>query len=122
MFYFFINFYDIFTEFSGNDFYLTSESYGSSYIPTTAKRILDGKTEKGGDALFQRMKGFLIGNPSTVYDAKGYFDGDQLQVFAEYFFHGLIPVHAWIQISSACDFADYYTVCDKDYSAPSAEC
>jgi len=48
IFHFLINFYDIFSEFQSNDFYLTSESYGGHYIPTTAKRIIEGKTEKGG--------------------------------------------------------------------------
>ena len=64
MFYFFINFFNIFNQFDSNDFYISSESYGGHYIPTTARRIIDGQYDiDGGKALFERTKGFLIGNP-----------------------------------------------------------
>jgi len=41
---------------------------------------------------------------------------------SEYFFHGVLPVAAWNNITAACDYSEYYTACTKDYTNPSDEC
>jgi carboxypeptidase C (cathepsin A) len=56
-----VAFFTKFSQFAGNDFYLTSESYGGHYLPTTTKYILD----QPGAAAALNLKGFFLGNPWT---------------------------------------------------------
>lgn len=51
-----------FQEYKGNDFYLTSESYGGHYLPTTTQYIL---SLPGNAAQELNFKGFFLGNPWT---------------------------------------------------------
>ena len=51
-----LNFFDVFTDFATQPFWLTGESYGGHYIPTLAKRVLDGKGAGDGKALFARTQ------------------------------------------------------------------
>jgi hypothetical protein len=54
-------FFAKYAQYQGNDFYLTSESYGGHYLPTTAAYIL----AKPGAAAALNFKGFFLGNPWT---------------------------------------------------------
>lgn len=52
-----------FPEYSSNDLYITSESYGGHYMPTLAKEIVDQNTAGNNPKL--NFKGFAVGNPYT---------------------------------------------------------
>lgn len=52
-----------FPEYSSNDLYISSESYGGHYMPTLAKEIVDQNT--AGKYPRLNFKGFAVGNPYT---------------------------------------------------------
>lgn len=56
-----VAFFTKFDQYQGNDFYLTSESYGGHYLPSTAAYILS----QPGAAAALNFKGFFLGNPWT---------------------------------------------------------
>lgn len=115
-----MNFFNTFTDYKDNDFYITSESYGGHYIPTTAMRIIEGKDKSAdGAALYARTKGFLIGNPA-IHHGDG--SGDSIPSLSTYFGHGLLSTKAWIQVTEACDYREYYTNCERDFTHPSEAC
>ena len=76
----------------GSDFYLTSESYGGHYLPTTARYILD---QPGGAAAIG-FKGFFLGNPWT--DPKSNAVGRVQTLYG----HGLVPKPAYDKFAAAC--------------------
>jgi len=67
------NWYDGFSDFKANDLYLSGESYAGVYIPTLARRILQGDDQE----LKNRLKGFAVGDAcaGTEVDHRGpWFD------------------------------------------------
>jgi carboxypeptidase C (cathepsin A) len=83
-------FYNKFTNLKGNDFYMTAESYGGHYLPSTTKYILDQGT---ADEL--NFKGYFLGNPWTDVKANSY---GRIQTL---YGHGLVPkvdYDAWLLV------------------------
>ena len=69
-------FFKTFPQYTANNFYLTSESYGGHYLPTLADAIVT-------DGNVPNFKGFMVGNPITWltyvnYGMYGTFHGHQL--------------------------------------------
>ena len=104
---FIVNWYAKFPEFSGNDMYLASESYGGHYLPITATNILEYSRRqiaagKGGappgaeGGPLSQFRGFLVGNPYTnlVENNKG--------MMAAVWGHGLMPTTAYEEWKSFC--------------------
>jgi len=58
-------FFDMYSGFAANDFYISSESYGGHYMPTLAKQLVD----RGGVPNF---KGVAVGNPLTFMPYRNY--------------------------------------------------
>jgi len=57
-----------FPEYSKNDLYISSESYGGHYMPTLAQKIVQMNAAGNNPTL--NFKGFAVGNPmTTVYSA-----------------------------------------------------
>jgi len=56
-----------FPEFSNNDMYITSESYGGHYMPTLAKEIVDRNADSSNPYPKLNFKGFAVGNPATNF-------------------------------------------------------
>ncbi|KAJ8751463.1 hypothetical protein K2173_016677 [Erythroxylum novogranatense] len=56
-------FFEAHPEFSGNDFYITGESYAGHYIPAFASRVHQGNIRKEG--IHINLKGIAIGNGLT---------------------------------------------------------
>jgi hypothetical protein len=54
-----------FPEYSKNDFYISSESYGGHYMPTLAREIVDNNKEGSRPQI--NFKGFAVGNPQTTF-------------------------------------------------------
>ena len=87
-------FFGKFPQYRGNDFYLSSESYGGHYIPTLATKILAENKNVVNEEI--NLKGFLIGNPYTdpvenIIGAVGSFWG-----------HQMIPQHLYENFQISC--------------------
>jgi len=115
-----LNFFDVFTDFATQPFWLTGESYGGHYIPTLAKRVLDGKAAGDGEALFGRTKGFLIGNPGINSD--WYFNVNEYAFQTYLWSHALLPHDAYQASVTACGWDKFFTDCDTDFTHPSTAC
>lgn len=55
------SFFTRFPEYSANDIYISSESYGAHFIPQLAKLIVDSNSAGASPTL--NLKGFTLGNP-----------------------------------------------------------
>ena len=116
-----LNFFDVFTDFAVQPVWLTGESYGGHYIPTLAKRVIDGSTTSAdGASLFKRTEGFLIGNPGINSD--WYFNIDEYAFQTFMWSHGLMPHGAYQASVTACGWESFFTNCSADYTHPSAAC
>jgi len=77
--------FQLFPQFSKNDFYITGESYAGHYIPTLAYEIFI--RSPGSSAPQSNFKGYMVGNPSThTEDA-----GSSLSRYLQY--HAMIPLN-----------------------------
>ena len=86
-----LGFLDQFPQYKSNDFYITAESYGGHYMPTTAKYIVDNNKDNAIN-----FKGFLVGNPFTnpLENAVGQY--------GTYYGHQLVPQPLWLDWSANC--------------------
>ena len=87
-------FFKRFPEYLNHDMYLISESYGGHYLPTLAKKILEGNNK--GEQPVLNFKGFAVGNPFT-----NYFSGPPA-MYMTYWGHQLISRNLWRQYSESC--------------------
>jgi len=106
-------FFDVFTDFKENDFYITAESYGGHYGPTLAEQLLDNENDIN-------MKGFLIGNPGINSD--WYYNVNEYAFTTFLAGHGLIPEVAYQQARRVCGWDDFFSNCSTDFTHPSKEC
>jgi hypothetical protein len=84
-------------EVSGNDFYITAESYGGHYMPTLAKYIVDQQQQPNNtDASKIPFKGFAVGNPFTSKATNGYGE------FATLYGHQLVSKPRWESWQKNC--------------------
>eukprot|EP01084_Bolivina_argentea_P170974 296233_1 len=67
-------FFNKFSNYKNNDFYITSASYGGHYMPLLAQQIVEGN--KAGNDPQINLKGILVGNPKTdaIEQTKGKYD------------------------------------------------
>jgi len=68
---FLLNFFDLYPQFSHNDFYIAGESYAGIYVPTLAQQVMIGNQIPQN---FINMKGILVGNGVTdqVFDGNAW--------------------------------------------------
>jgi len=83
-----------FPEYASNKLFITSESYGGHYMPTLAKKIVDGNT--AGKAAKLNFKGFAVGNPYTTF-----YTGTPSGL-ATYWGHQLLPKPLWDRYAATC--------------------
>lgn len=86
------DFFNLFEDLKGRNFYVSGESYAGVYIPYLSEYILeDQSTDK------INLKGVLIGNPLT------YFDTDSERSMVEFgFWHGLISIETYESFQKNC--------------------
>ena len=87
-------FFERFPERAGNDFYISSESYGGHYVPQLAMKIVE---RIGNPGFGINLRGFLVGNPWVDP-----FTNDVAQTRA-FFQHGLISLpmlEEWLSVCS----------------------
>lgn len=107
-------FYSKFPSLKSKDLYLTGESYAGIYIPTLARRILEGTVE-------MNLKGFAVGDgclgtETEVCGDLGLGDVTWKNIYFNLLFfagHGQIPWSA---------FQDLVSVCEKNTSLITPEC
>jgi len=86
---FVVGFFKLFPQFSGNDFFITSESYGGHYMPTLAEALV------APPRAVTNFKGFLVGNPLTYLTYRNYGE------LATYYGHQLLPKPLWDEYEAA---------------------
>eukprot|EP01114_Cavostelium_apophysatum_P000046 TRINITY_DN1004_c0_g1_i1.p1 TRINITY_DN1004_c0_g1~~TRINITY_DN1004_c0_g1_i1.p1 ORF type:complete len:455 (+),score=85.88 TRINITY_DN1004_c0_g1_i1:152-1516(+) len=90
---FLLNFFNTYSSFKTNDFYIAGESYAGIYVPTLAQQVAMGNSNP---KTFINLKGILVGNGVT--DAN--FDGNAFIPFAAG--HALISQELNSEIQAAC--------------------
>jgi cathepsin A (carboxypeptidase C) len=76
-----------------NDFIIAGESYGGVYVPTTAKRIVEGNRGANSSATIKLTK-FVVGNGVNE------FNGLSMVLYAYY--HGLISTDDYRNVRKSC--------------------
>lgn len=84
-------FFQEFTQYKGNDFYVTGESYGGIYVPTLVQTILDRQNQ-----FHINIKGLAIGN-GCVSENEGV---DSLVNFL--YHHGVVDEAKWQHMKASC--------------------
>ena len=88
------NFLTKFPKYADNDVYLTAESWGGHYVPTTSLAILSNND--AGSTPYINFKGFFLGNPYTdEYENDYGFVGSL-------YGHGLVKSHDWNRWRKHC--------------------
>lgn len=98
-----LSFFQEYTEFASNDFYITGESYGGIYVPTLTTQVIDGNADPLNKYI--NLKGFAIGNGLLSYA----LNDNSLIPYAYY--HGFVGEALW----------DELKVCNGDYHTPSSQ-
>jgi len=106
-------FFEVFSDFKSNPFYVTGESYGGHYVPNLSEKLLD-------DDLGLDVKGFLIGNPGINSD--WYYNVNEYAFVTFMWSHGLIPAREYLDAHTVCGWERFFTNCTEDFTHPSAEC
>lgn len=86
------SFFDKFPWLRPNDFIISGESYGGIYVPTTAKRIVEGNLQ--ADTAKINLTKFVVGNGVNE------FSGLSMTLYAYY--HGLMSTADYQLIRSSC--------------------
>lgn len=82
------DFFQLYPEFTKNDFYITGESYGGFYVPSLALEVTKDSSIN--------LKGLAMGNGITDYT----LNYNSLLYFSYY--HGLLDKKTWSSLESAC--------------------
>ncbi|KAI6191132.1 Lysosomal protective protein [Aphelenchoides bicaudatus] len=113
------DFLTAYPEYYNRDFYITGESYGGVYVPTTAARIIDELENTTGTAIFNglgmNLKGFFIGN--------GYVSNKQdvNTMLDFYYFHGLMGRDTFDAVHECCAQQNS-DVCDLSNPPKNKDC
>jgi len=101
---FLLRFFEDYSEFISNPFYISGESYAGIYVPTLVEQVLLGNKKTAQKI---NIQGFLVGNGVTDYDYDSY------SVFPFAYYHALYPTHI---------FEDLVKYCGANFSSRSALC
>jgi len=86
-------FFDIYSEFSQNEFWITGESYAGVYIPSLAYQVLTNGSDSQLESNLRRG-GLMLGNPVTNCDSSDYTGpGGVLTLDTQvnlYYWHGMV--------------------------------
>lgn len=82
--------FKLFPQFAGNEFYISGESYAGKYVPTLAQLVLE-------ESNFN-FKGVLVGNGVT----DPYWDSSALSYYPFLHGHGIIPDETYDALSNDC--------------------
>eukprot|EP01060_Flectonema_neradi_P026925 TRINITY_DN36569_c0_g1_i1.p1 TRINITY_DN36569_c0_g1~~TRINITY_DN36569_c0_g1_i1.p1 ORF type:complete len:467 (+),score=100.95 TRINITY_DN36569_c0_g1_i1:72-1472(+) len=105
--------FNVFTQYQKNDFYITAESYGGHYGPTLAQQLIDNPNNIN-------MKGLLIGNPGINSD--WYYNVNEYAFVTYMWSHALIPAPAYFEAVDKCGWNTFFSNCSKDFTHPTDEC
>lgn len=97
---FLLKWFEEYSEFSQNPFYIAGESYAGIYVPTLATEVVKGLKAKVNPTI--NFKGYMVGNGVT---AERKYDGNALVPFAHGM--GLISDELYNKFTAACGL-DYY--------------
>eukprot|EP01095_Lingulamoeba_sp_RSL-Kostka_P013738 TRINITY_DN576_c1_g2_i1.p1 TRINITY_DN576_c1_g2~~TRINITY_DN576_c1_g2_i1.p1 ORF type:complete len:505 (+),score=176.45 TRINITY_DN576_c1_g2_i1:58-1515(+) len=115
-------FFDVYTDFANNDFWISGESYGGVYVPTLAYHIL---TNTSAPTLTANLKrgGITLGNPVTNCDTSDYKGTDNMLIKNDnvqmFYWHGMVSYYNFNNwISNGCNTANpsSTSTCNNIYS------
>ena len=92
------HFFEAYSEYSKNPFYLFGESYAGVYIPTVVEEIM---RHDDGSLPFN-LQGFGIGNGCTGTDVGPCSPGRPANTLEMLFQHSLMSQHTHGEITTAC--------------------
>ncbi|KAG8446534.1 hypothetical protein GDO86_014114 [Hymenochirus boettgeri] len=81
-------FFQLYPQFSKNDFYITGESYGGVYVPTLAVEVSQDSTIN--------LKGIAVGNGLSSYE-----NNDNSLIYFAYY-HGILGSVLWTELQKYC--------------------
>uniref|UniRef100_A0A0N5CGB2 Carboxypeptidase n=1 Tax=Strongyloides papillosus TaxID=174720 RepID=A0A0N5CGB2_STREA len=102
------DFYTVYPEYAGRDFYVAAESYGGIYGPTLTARLI--KEIQGGNFAACNLKGMAIGN-GELSSKKSISS-----TIANLYFHGILGVEDWSALRSCCPDHTYQELAFCDFS------
>ncbi|XP_076438729.1 lysosomal protective protein-like [Babylonia areolata] len=102
------HFFQAFPSFTGNEFFITGESYGGVYVPSLSALVVDDSSIN--------FKGFAVGNGLSSYD----LNDDSLIYFVYY--HGLIGEDLWFKMVKSCCHGDANNCSFSQAARLSTEC
>jgi len=91
------NFFKLYPQYMGRDFWVTGESYGGHYVPQAVYRIIQGNNA-GNPAI--NIKGFMAGNAWT------YMPIDNYGAINTWWTRALVPQTAANSITQLCNLSD----------------
>lgn len=97
-----LSFFEMYPEFSTNEFFISGESYAGIYVPTLTTQVIQGNADPSNPYI--NLKGFIIGNGLLSYA----MNDNSLIPYAYY--HGFVGESLWNQLK----------VCKGDFHNPSS--
>ncbi|GMT37310.1 hypothetical protein PFISCL1PPCAC_28607, partial [Pristionchus fissidentatus] len=94
-----LDFLDVFPEYKNRPFYLTGESYGGVYVPSTAVKLID--MIQAGDLPYLKFEGIATGN--AILSS---YDNFNAQLQYQYF-HGAIGKDDYDSLQQCCPQSQY---------------
>uniref|UniRef100_A0A0N4ZPX6 Carboxypeptidase n=1 Tax=Parastrongyloides trichosuri TaxID=131310 RepID=A0A0N4ZPX6_PARTI len=102
------DFFTVYPEYNGRDFYVAAESYGGIYGPTLTARLIQGI--QSGDFPQCNLKGMAIGN-GELSNVKSISS-----TIANLYFHGILAVEDWAALRPCCPEVSYQELAFCDFS------
>ncbi|KAL2455854.1 Serine carboxypeptidase-like 29 [Abeliophyllum distichum] len=96
---FFVQWFKLFPQYKGRDFYITGESYAGHYIPQLSQAIVRHNLNNEEEVI--NLKGFMVGN-ALIDDFY-----DQLGRFQFLWSVGMISDQTFKQLNIFCDFGSF---------------
>lgn len=109
-----LSFFNEYSEFANNDFYVSGESYGGIYTPTLVKRIKDGNA-LGVNPIIN-LKGFAVGNGMFDYRL------NDNSVIPLWYAHGMIEDSVFNQLKQECCTGVLDSTCNFHDPSPASQC
>jgi len=103
-----VQFFNLYPEYAGNDFYVSGESYAGIYVPTLVEQIMIHNGE--GDSKIP-LKGFMVGN-GCIGNSVGAWSNAGDQIRMDFLAgHGLYEMSLHQQILAQCNFDSPSAAC-----------
>eukprot|EP00117_Sycon_ciliatum_P037848 scpid62306/ scgid28224/ Serine carboxypeptidase-like 34 len=101
---FLVQFFEAYPQFSGRKFFISGESYGGHYVPTTAKAILEYNAKTASPRRHINLQGIVVGNAWTLPEA------DNLGMVQTWLGYNLITARTGHDLIQHCNLSNMILV------------